>query len=176
MTLVETRLAWDDVVSSDPLLSSLRTSFRLLGKEFSGVEAAAAEMFSKLSNLDLLNLSMVVTGLLAAGVFLLFSRVLEVEATLVLSGLGLSSVLEVELVIIRLCRILVDREAGAACLGLKSARPPGIRILAKCKFKSSIKLTRHLAAQGAFLVPSDAGEASLMAARVHQAPLVASEK
>ena len=116
MTLCETRLAWDDCVSSDPLLSSLLTSLRLLGREFSGVEVGAAEMFSKLSNLDLLDLSIVVTGLL------LFSRVLVVEDTLLL--LCLSSVLEAELVIIRLCRILVESEgAVTACLGLKSVTP-----------------------------------------------------
>ena len=126
MTLGETRLAWDDCVSSDPLLDSLRTSFLLLGKEFSGVEALAAEMFSKLSNLDLLDLSIAVTGLLAAAVLLLFSRVLEAEGALLLSALALSSVLEAELFIIRLCLILVERESWgtrAACLGLKSVRP-----------------------------------------------------
>ena len=128
MTLDETRLAWD-WVSSDPLLDSLLTSFRLLGKEFSGVEAVAAEMFSKLSNLDLLDLSKVVTGLLVAAVLLLFSRLLEAEVTLLLSTLDLSSVLEAELVIIRLCLILEESEgAVTACLGLKSVRP-GIKSL-----------------------------------------------
>ena len=123
MTLDETRLAWD-CVSSDPLLDSLLTSFRLLGKEFSGVEAVAAEMFSKLSNLDLLDLSKVVTGLLVAAVLLLFSRLLEAEVILLLSTLDLSSVLEAELVIIRLCLILEESEgAVTACLGLKSVRP-----------------------------------------------------
>ena len=123
MTLDETRLAWD-WVSSDPLLDSLLTSFRLLGKELSGVEAVAAEMFSKLSNLDLLDLSKVVTGLLVAAVLLLFSRLLEAEVTLLLSALDLSSVLEAELVIIRLCLILEESEgAVTACLGLKSVRP-----------------------------------------------------
>ena len=111
MTLDETRLAWD-WVSSDPLLDSLLTSFRLLGKEFSGVEAVAAEMFSKLSNLDLLDLSKVVTGLLVAAVLLLFSRLLEAEVTLLLSALDLSSVLEAELVIIRLCLILEESEGA----------------------------------------------------------------
>ena len=123
MTLDETRLAWD-CVSSDPLLDSLLTSFRLLGKELSGVEAVAAEMFSKLSNLDLLDLSKVVTGLLVAAVLLLFSRLLDAEVTLLLSALDLSNVLEAELVIIRLCLILEESEgAGTACLGLKSVRP-----------------------------------------------------
>jgi len=123
LTLDETRLAWD-WVSSDPLLDSLLTSFRLLGKEFSGVEAVAAEMFSKLSNLDLLDLSKVVTGLLVAAVLLLFSRLLEAEVILLLSALDLSSVLEAELVIIRLCLILEESEgAVTACLGLKSVRP-----------------------------------------------------
>ena len=123
MTLDETRLAWD-CVSSDPLLDSLLTSFRLLGKELSGVEAVAAEMFSKLSNLDLLDLSKVVTGLLVAAVLLLFSRLLDAEVTLLLSALDLSNVLEAELVIIRLCLILEESEgAVTACLGLKSVRP-----------------------------------------------------
>ena len=132
LTLGETRLAWEACVSSDPLLDSRLTSFRLLGKEFSGVEALAAEMFSKLSNLDLLDLSKVVTGLLVAAVLLLFSRELGAEDTLLLSGLDLSSVLE--LVIIRLCLILEESEgAMIACLGLKSVRPGMTTLSSKCQ-------------------------------------------
>ena len=134
LTLGETRLAWEACVSSDPLLDSRLTSFRLLGKEFSGVEALAAEMFSKLSNLDLLDLSKVVTGLLVAAVLLLFSRELGDEDTLLLSGLDLSSVLEAELVIIRLCLILEESEGAIiACLGLKSVRPGMTTLSSKCQ-------------------------------------------
>ena len=134
MTLGETRLAWEACVSSDPLLDSRLTSLRLLGKEFSGVEALAAEMFSKLSNLDLLDLSKVLTGLLVAPVLLLFSRELEAEDTLLLSALDLSSVLEAELVIIRLCLILEESEGAIiACLGLKSVRPGMTTLSSKCQ-------------------------------------------
>ena len=124
-------------MSSDPLLDSRLTSFRLLGKEFSGVEALAAEMFSKLSNLDLLDLSKVLTGLLVVPVLLLFSRELEAEETLLLSALDLSSVLEAELVIIRLCLIIEESEgAMIACLGLKSVRPGMTTISSKCQCRS----------------------------------------
>ena len=60
----EARLAWDmcrDDVSCDCLLV---TSFLLLGREFSGVMVLVLEMFKRLSNLDLLDLSRVLTGVL----------------------------------------------------------------------------------------------------------------
>ena len=112
--LCETRLAWDDCVSSDPLLDSFLiswdprlTSFRLLGKEFSGEEMAGLEMFA--STLDLLGLSMVVTGLLVAVLLLL------------LSALDLSSVLEAEPAMGSICGLV---EAVATdCFWLKSVSP-----------------------------------------------------
>ena len=50
-----------DSVSCDRLLV---TSFLLLGREFSGVMVLVLEMFNRLSNLDLLDLSRVLTGVL----------------------------------------------------------------------------------------------------------------
>jgi len=62
LMVFEARLAWDmcrDDVSCDSLLV---TSFLLLGREFSGVMVLVLEMFKRLSNLDLLDLSRVLTG------------------------------------------------------------------------------------------------------------------
>jgi len=64
LMVFEARLAWDmcrDDVSCDCLLV---TSFLLLGREFSGVMVLVLEMFKRLSNLDLLDLSRVLTGVL----------------------------------------------------------------------------------------------------------------
>ena len=62
LMVFEARFAWDmcrDWESWDCLLV---TSFLLLGREFSGVLVLVLEMLRRLSNLDLLDLSKVLTG------------------------------------------------------------------------------------------------------------------